>query len=72
MDKEVTVSLTFSRRPDGGLRIHSDTLPGLALSSLNVPGALADLGPAIQGLLESEGRWPLDEKPPASLGRSRW
>ena len=72
MEKEVTVSLTFSRRPDGGLRIHSDTLPGLGLSSLDVPGALADLGPVIRELLRSEGRWPLERPPTSFLAASRW
>lgn len=62
-EEEVTVSLTFSRRPDGALRIHSDTLPGLGLSHRNVAAVLADLGPAIQGLLQSEGRWPLASEP---------
>lgn len=72
MDKEVTVSLTFSRRPDGGLRIHSDALPGLVLSSHDVPGALADLGPAIRELLRSEGRWVLERPPTSPLAALRW
>lgn len=62
-ESEVVVSLTLSRRPDGGLRIHSDTLPGLVLSHRNVAAVLADLGPVIQGLLQSEGRWVLASEP---------
>lgn len=64
-ESEVVVTLTFARRPDGGLRIYSDTLPGLVLSGANAPAVLGDLGPAIQGLLQAEGRWPLISEPPS-------
>ena len=59
-ESEVTVSLTFSRRPGGGLRIHSDTLPGLVLSGADVRGVLGDVGAVIQDLLQAEGRWVLE------------
>lgn len=62
-ESEVVVTLTFARRPDGGLRIYSDTLPGLVLSGANVPAVLSDLGPAIRGLLQAEGRWVLTSEP---------
>jgi len=57
-EEDVVVTLTFSTRPDGGVRIHSDTLPGLVLSGADVTEVLRDLGPAIRGLLQSEERWP--------------
>ena len=55
-EEDVVVTLTFSTRPDGGVRIHSATLPGLVLSGADVTEVLRDLGPAIRELLRSEGR----------------
>lgn len=45
------IRITFERRPDGGLRVYSDELPGLVLSHAEHAAVLADLRPAIEGLL---------------------
>lgn len=58
LPETVTVTIALHRRPDGGLRVGSPTLPGLALSGLDQDAVLQDIGPAIRGLLEHAGSWP--------------
>ena len=48
---ERTITLRVMDRPDGGLRICSDDLPGLVLSSLDHDALWCDLGLAIKVLL---------------------
>jgi hypothetical protein len=50
MDAAYTIRV--QDREDGGLRIWSDDIPGLVLSSLDRSGVWRDLGPAIEVLLE--------------------
>ena len=45
------ITVTFERRPDGGLRVYSDELPGLTLSHAEHATVLADIKPAIEGLI---------------------
>ena len=52
------VELWLTRREDGGLRIHSDTLPGLILSGAIPSAVLRDLGPAINALVSHEATRP--------------
>jgi hypothetical protein len=44
------VTISFERRPDGGLRVWSDELPGLVLSHSDARAVLADIGPALQNI----------------------
>lgn len=53
-----TIRLTFLRRPDGGLRVRSDDLPGLILSGADQEEVALNVGPAIKALLEHKGEWP--------------
>ncbi|MDK8874395.1 hypothetical protein [Paracoccus sp. SSJ] len=43
---EFKVSVIFEQREDGGLRVYSDDVPGLILSSANIDGLLDDV-PAV-------------------------
>jgi hypothetical protein len=45
------VTLHFDRRPDGGLRVYSDDVPGLVLSHRDASKVFQDLGPALEALL---------------------
>ncbi len=59
IDREITIKI--APRPDGGLRIYSDDLPGLVLSSFYPVSVLRDLSQALIVLLTD----PI-EKPPLS------
>lgn len=48
IDRPVTIKL--EPRPDGGLRVSSDDVPGLILSHSNPAKVLADLLPALYEL----------------------
>lgn len=52
VEREITIKL--APRDDGGLRVWSDDLPGLALSGRVQEFVLLDLGPALVGLLEQK------------------
>ena len=56
------VAVKLQRRPDGGLRLYSDDLPGLVLSGKDWWDILADAAPAIK-ILQS---WPI--VPPGNRG----
>lgn len=57
------VVLRVSLRGDGGLRICSDTLPGLILSHGSPDRAMAAVLPAIHALLENDATVCADRKP---------
>jgi hypothetical protein len=44
----------FERRQDGGLRAWSDEVPGFVLSHLDVDAVLADIQPALEGILSAQ------------------
>lgn len=50
------VKVTLEDRPDGGLRAYSDEIPGLVLSHSNRVKVLADLVPAVSGILDVPAR----------------
>ena len=56
-----TFTLRCERREDGGLRITSEDLPGLLLSSADPLAAFRDLPIAIDKIQESIARAALDE-----------
>jgi hypothetical protein len=45
------VVVVYENRPDGGLRAYSDDVPGFVLSSANAAGVLADVIPALEGII---------------------
>lgn len=49
-DVEV-ITISISRRLDGGIRVWSDDLPGLVLSGSDPETVMSDVWPAIQVLL---------------------
>lgn len=51
LERPLSITLHFSPREDGGLRIWSDDVPGLILSHSDQDAAMADLGPALAALL---------------------
>lgn len=42
-ERSFKVTVCFEQRPDGGLRVWSDDVPGLVLSSTDIDGVLADV-----------------------------
>ena len=55
-EKPFKATVTIERRPDGGLRVWSDDLPGLVLSHTNEDMVFADLPIAVKemfGVLEN-------------------
>ena len=50
-DRSIKVTVTFESRPDGGLRVWSDDVPGLVLSHSDVDGILADVKTAVETIL---------------------
>jgi len=49
------VTVTIEDREDGGLRVHSDDLPGLILSGSRKEEVVRKIVPAIQALFEFKG-----------------
>jgi hypothetical protein len=47
----VKVVVLFERREDGGLRAYSDDVPGFVLSHSDPASVLADVKPALEGIL---------------------
>lgn len=45
------VLVRFERRADGGMRVSSEDVPGFVLSAANADDALADVKPALEGIL---------------------
>lgn len=45
------ITVTFERRPDGGLRAYSDDIPGLVLSNIDPEKVFDDVIPAIEFIL---------------------
>lgn len=56
--RTVAIEITAQPREDGGLRIWSETLPGLTLSGADPDSVWRDVGPAIATLLRRNGRAP--------------
>jgi hypothetical protein len=48
---EIICTVTFARRPDGGMCVFSDDLPGLILSHSDPDKVAADVWPAIKTLI---------------------
>ncbi len=48
----LTISVTFERREDGGLRVYSDDVPGLVLSGPDPVAVFEDVVPALERLFE--------------------
>jgi hypothetical protein len=53
LSKYAKIVLVFERREDGGLRVYSDEVPGLVLSGSDPDAVLADVKPALEGILWS-------------------
>jgi hypothetical protein len=49
---EVICTVTFAKRPDGGMRVFSQDLPGLILSHSDPDKVAADVWPAVKVLIE--------------------
>lgn len=49
------VNITLEDRPDGGLRVSSEELPGLILSGSNKGQVLSAIEPAVRTLLAMKG-----------------
>jgi len=57
------ISVTFERREDGGLRVHSAALPGFALSHSDARLVLADVVPALTFMLTEMYSIPMSVEP---------
>lgn len=51
--KFLKIMLTFEKREDGGLRVHSDDVPGFVLSHSDCDLVFADIEPALQTILSA-------------------
>lgn len=52
MSEPKRVSLSLEFRPDGGLRVYSDNVPGLILSGVDPDAVMSDVLPVLREL------WP--------------
>lgn len=57
------LTVCFERRPDGGLRVYSDDVPGLVLSSTDVDGVLDDVIEALKVILSERLRVEVEVEP---------
>ena len=57
------VVVCFERRPDGGLRVYSDDVPGLVLSHTDVDGVLEDVVEALKVILSHKVGADVDVQP---------
>jgi hypothetical protein len=55
-DAENPLTIKIGFRPDGGLRVYSDDLPGLILSHSDADAVMRDILPAVRALCEHMGR----------------
>jgi hypothetical protein len=51
MQSPAKIVVTFERRADGGLMAYSEDVPGFVLSHTNTQDVLADVKPALEGIL---------------------
>jgi hypothetical protein len=63
MSKPFKVTVCFEARPDGGLRVYSDDVPGLVLSSMDVDGVLEDVTEALKYILSERFNAQVDVEP---------
>ena len=66
-DRSFKVTVTFEQRPDGGLRVWSEDVPGLTLSSRDVEGVIADIPVAIATILSHMLNAKIDVTPLSNL-----
>jgi hypothetical protein len=57
------VVVCFERRPDGGLRVYSDDVPGLVLSHTDIDGVLEDVVDALKVILSHRLKTDVDVQP---------
>jgi hypothetical protein len=57
------LTVCFEQRPDGGLRVYSDDVPGLVLSSTDVDGVLDDVIEALKVILSERLRVEVEVEP---------
>lgn len=62
-DRSFKITVCFESRPDGGLRVFSDEVPGLVLSHTNIDGVLEDVTEAIKVILSHRLKASIDVKP---------
>jgi hypothetical protein len=51
----IMINVTCEDRPDGGVRVYSDQLPGLILSGKDRAKVLAGIEPAVKVFLQRQG-----------------
>jgi hypothetical protein len=61
------IQVTFERREDGGLRVHSAALPGFVLSHSEARLVLADVEPALSLMLSEMYSIPMVVEPLTDL-----
>ena len=62
-DAPTKVTVCFERRPDGGLRVWSEDVPGLVLSHTDVDGVLDDVKDALALILSSRFNETVEVQP---------
>jgi hypothetical protein len=61
--KTFKLTVCFEARPDGGLRVYSDDVPGLVLSSMDVDGVLEDVTEALKVILSERLKADVEVQP---------
>lgn len=62
-DRTFKITVCFEPRPDGGLRVYSDDVPGLVLSSTDIDGVLADVTEALSFILSEQMHGKVEVRP---------
>jgi hypothetical protein len=57
------ITVRFEPRPDGGLRVYSEDVPGLVLSSLDIDGVLEDVPAALSTILSERLKADIEVEP---------
>ena len=61
------IEVVFERREDGGLRVHSDDVPGFVLSHSDPNAVFNDVAPALEVMLSAELSAPVTVEPLSRL-----
>ena len=61
--RKFKIIVCFEARPDGGLRVYSDDVPGLVLSSTDIDGVLEDIPNALSIILSERLNAEIEVEP---------
>jgi hypothetical protein len=65
--QSTSITVTFERRDDGGLRVYSDEVPGFLLNHPNADAVIADVAPALEVILSAMWKTNVTVVPPKHI-----